>query len=260
VHYDERCFLLAKGIQVNRFLNISGLHNVRDLGGLPSGVAQTTAYGRFLRSDSPHAVDQTGTSQLVALGIRTVIDLRYADECSRTPNPLAQLPGMSYHNIPLMVNGVIENNAEDLTHLGTFYRYLLNHSQPAFARVFTTMAEQPGTTLFHCQVGKDRTGVVAALLLLLAGTPNQHIVDDYVATVAYIAPLLPELRKHRPERITAEQYDRLLDARAEFMQDFLDEITKNYGNAQRYLLQIGVREQHIDLLQDSIISHQNNTK
>ncbi|MFN5058621.1 MAG: tyrosine-protein phosphatase [Chloroflexota bacterium] len=238
---------------MNRVLAVAGLYNIRDLGGLPSTYSATTVYRRFLRSDSPHAIDETGKTQLLELGVRTIIDLRYADECLRTPNPLAAHPQVEYHNIPLMVSGVIENNAEDLTQLGAFYRFLLHNSQPAFARVFTTMAEHNGTTLFHCQVGKDRTGVVAALLLSLAGTPQHHIIEDYVATATHIAPLLPELRLHRPDRINAEQYERLLDARAEFINEFLHEVTTRYDNAQQYLLRIGVSEFHIDSLRNTLI-------
>lgn len=239
---------------MQRILSIPGLYNIRDLGGLPTTTGYQTAYRKFLRSDSPHAINENGVSQLVHLGIRTVIDLRYADECIRTPNPLANTPKVTYHNIPLMVHGVIENNAEDLTRLGAFYRYLLHSSQPAFARVFNTMAEQPGTTLFHCQVGKDRTGVVAALLLSLAGTPTAHIIDDYVATVTHIAPLLPELRQHRPAQISEVQYERLLDARADFIIEFLDEITTQYDSTQNYLLRIGVSEYNVNRLCDTIVS------
>lgn len=242
---------------MNRILHIAGLYNVRDLGGLPSATNTTTAFRRFLRSDSPHAVDDTGITQLLNLGVRTVIDLRYAEECVRTPNPLATVADVAYYNIPLMSNGVIENDTEDLTHLGAFYRFLLHNSQPAFAKVFTTMAMHDSTTLFHCQVGKDRTGVVAALLLLLAGTPTHHIVTDYIATADYISPLLPALRQHRPERLTPEQYDRLLDAREEFMHEFLNEVTTTYGSAQQYLIRIGVHESTIESLRNALIrSHQ----
>jgi protein-tyrosine phosphatase len=242
---------------MNRILTVSGLYNIRDLGGLPTNFSNTTVYRRFLRSDSPHAIDETGKTQLLDLGVRTIIDLRYADECTRTPNPLATHPEVKYHNIPLMVSGVIENDAEDLTQLGAFYRFLLHNSQPAFAHVFTTMAEQNGATLFHCQVGKDRTGVVAALLLSLAGTPQHYIVEDYVATASYITPLLPELRLHRPDRINPEQYERLLDARAEFIDEFLREVTTRYGNAHQYLLRIGVSEFHIDTLRNTMIHASN---
>lgn len=237
---------------MQRTIVINGLYNLRDLGDLPTHHGTSVARQQFFRSDSPHALDRTGQQQLINLGVQTVIDLRYENERIRLPNPLAHAPEVSYHTIPLMVDGVIENNAEDLTHLDTFYRYLLHNSQPAFARVFTTMAEQPGATLFHCQVGKDRTGVVAALLLQLAGTPSHHIVDDYVATATHIAPLLPELRKHRPERMTSEQYERLLDARAEFMHEFLHELMAQYGDASRYLTHIGVSALHIDTLRTKL--------
>ncbi|MEY3989749.1 MAG: hypothetical protein RI985_830 [Chloroflexota bacterium] len=233
---------------MQREIAINGLYNIRDIGGLPSGSGSVVARNQFFRSDSPHAIDSTGQQQLMLIGVRTVIDLRYENERARLPNPLANLSDMSYHNIPLMVDGAIEHNAEDLTHLGAFYRYLLNNSQPAFAQVFETMAEQPTGVLFHCQVGKDRTGVVAALLLELAGTPSEHIVDDYVATAKHIEPLLPELRKHRPERINSEQYERLLDARAEFMHEFLRELQLTYGSAEQYLTHIGVNSTRIHAL------------
>lgn len=245
---------------MQRTIELSGLYNLRDLGGLPSDSGKSIARNQFFRSDSPHALDRIGQQQLINLGVQTVIDLRYENECTRLPNPLARAPEVSYYNIPLMVDGVIEHNAEDLTHLGAFYRYLLHNSQSAFATVFTTMAAQTGAVLFHCQVGKDRTGVVAALLLHLAGTPTQHIVDDYVATATHITPLLPELRKHRPERINSEQYERLLDARAEFMHEFLHELTARYGSASDYLQHIGVSTAQINTLRNKLITHENTTQ
>lgn len=245
---------------MNRTISITGLYNIRDLGGLPNKYSKETVFGRYLRSDSLHTIDDNGKSQLLVFGVRTIIDLRYADECARAPNPLASHTEIKYYNIPLMVGGVIENNAEDLTQLGAFYRFLLQNSQSALSRVFTTMAEHNGATLFHCQIGKDRTGVVAAILLLLAGTPVHHIVADYVATAEHIAPLLPILRQHRPEQITSEQYERLLDARAEYIEEFIQELLTRYGSVEQYLLRIGVEESHIDLLRNSLVYKRFNTQ
>lgn len=240
-------------------ISINGLHNLRDLGDLPTIHGRTIARNQFFRSDSPHMITRHGQQQLINLGIGTIIDLRSENERNRLPNPLANHPEVLYHNIPLMADGIIEQNAEELTHLGAFYRFLLHNSQPAFAKVFSTMAEQSGAILIHCQVGKDRTGLVAALLLELAGTLPEYIIEDYVASRTNITPLLPALRMHRPEHISIQQYERLLDAHAEHMQDFLQELVRTYGSASQYLNHIGVSTFQINLLRKKLNSNAINT-
>ncbi len=237
----------------SRTLAVAGLHNIRDLGGLPRHNGTTTSFGAFVRSDSPHALSADAIEQLRTYGITTVIDLRYDQERSLLPNPFAQHTAVRYHATPLFSNGAIANNL-DLLRMDVFYRHLLDTAQAEIRQVYTQMAHSPGTTLFHCRVGKDRTGIISALLLMLADVKHEAIIADFVETEANIQPMLAELRAHRPAQLSPEQYEQLLDAKQYYIEAVIEHIETRYGNTHDYLHHIGVDAAHITLLYQRLTS------
>jgi len=231
----------------SRTLDIPGMYNVRDLGGLPTQSGGQTRSGWFVRGDSPHAIDAGAQQRFLDYGIHTVIDLRYAQERQLMPNPLAQHASIDYHAVPLFVGGVVVDRPE-LLNMDVFYQHLLRTAQVEIAQVCTQMAESTGAVFFHCRAGKDRTGIIAALLLDLVDVEHEAIVQDFVATEHNIQGLLPALRAHRPAQLSAEQYELLLDAKRHYIEAALTLITHEYGHSRAYLRHIGVDEAHIDTL------------
>ena len=169
----------------SRHLDWDGCLNLRDLGGLPTEDGGLTSYGAFVRGDTLCGLTDSGRGALLGYGIRTVIDLRSMQEITSEPNPFAALPDViSYVHRPL-------NDPATETRLSVTAdaaeRYVLMTDAAAVAKrigaIFTSMADAPpGGVLFHCFAGRDRTGVVAALLLRLAGVDLDTIVDDYEVT------------------------------------------------------------------------------
>jgi protein-tyrosine phosphatase len=172
---------------VDRTLRVQGIVNGRDLGGLPrrrsGGV---TPLGVFWRSESVERVGADGWDQVYAAGIRSVVDVRQPDERRRDTGILPDW----LTTIHVDLDG-LENEAFWATYLtsgtvGTAL-YFLPHlaAMPERAgAVLTALATAPfGGVLFHCEAGRDRTGLVSLLLLMAADVEPQAVVDDYLETV-----------------------------------------------------------------------------
>ncbi len=168
-------------------LRVEGLHNVRDLGGRPRRRGGTTPRGVFVRSEQPDRVTDAGWATLRAHGVGTVMDLRQPDERSRhraaVPDDVADLhvdhDGLEHADFwaGYWDNGLVGTPLYYLPHL----RALPERT----VAVLSAIATAPeGAVLFHCAGGRDRTGLIAAILLTLAGVEEDAIVEDYLETIA----------------------------------------------------------------------------
>ena len=225
----------------SRRIALAGIHNLRDLGGHahPDGEL---AWGRFWRSDSPHDLDGAGADSLIERGLVTIIDLREPEEAAQQPNPLAGR--IAYHSVPifggldLSLPAIVD--AEDP--LLALYCVALAESAAAFARVMRLIAAAPaGTILFHCTAGKDRTGLVAALLLKLAGVADADIVADYAETACHIGPVLAALEmRARARGADVARLSRYWGSDAVTMQRLLEHLETRHGGVVAYLSAAGL--------------------
>lgn len=178
---------MGRAAAFDRTVSVDGLCNARDLGGLPLRSGGHTPAGVFLRSECPSRVPPSGWERLRELGVRTVIDLRQPRERAAVPYDAAA--GMSV--VPVDHDG-FDDHPEfwadywDNGLVGTALYYLphLQRLPERSAAVLTAAAEAPeGGVLFHCAGGRDRTGLVALLLLAIAGAEPEAIVEDYLESV-----------------------------------------------------------------------------
>lgn len=205
---------------------VPGLLNCRDLGGYPLPGGRTR-WGVFLRSACPDTLTPEGLAALERMGLALVIDLRSDFERCQQPSALAGLASLPVLELPLLEQ--ISAPMPHTSDMGEFYIALLHHGQSCFHRLFTRIAGAEGPVLFHCTAGKDRTGVVAALLLDLAGVGRQDIIADYEISHTLIAPLISRLQSAAP----GLDMNRL-ESRPAYMARFLDELER-LGGAYRYL-------------------------
>lgn len=172
-------------------LDWDGCRNVRDLGGFAT-PAGATAFGVFVRSDNARELTPAGWAAAREYGIRAVLDLRSEPECAA--DPPAQ-PEFAHKRLSLFdhFDGDAAYRADLLTRvegLGAadrhrlLYREALELDAPRFAQAVGFLADATGGVLFHCAGGKDRTGVLAALVLRLVGVPVDAVADDYVRSEA----------------------------------------------------------------------------
>jgi len=196
---------------------------------------------------------------LAAAGVKLDIDLRTADEQAQSPDLLANDDRFAYQRISLM--GTEKMDLQKMMtsfpdSLGEAYVQWLGHSQPQFKQVFQRIAaQQDGAVLFHCTAGKDRTGIIAGLLLDLAGVPKAQIVHNYAISAHYLegqpkdsamnAQIMALIRQN-PE--IGRKMAGMAGTAPDNMEQFLAALHSQYGGAEGYLKSIGVSEQEIQQL------------
>lgn len=171
-------------------VDIPGGVNVRDLGGYQTPDGET-ACGRFLRSGNNDSLGPRGMAAYDQLGVRTVIDLRGRHEVRADPDPLACRPGVRYLHAALYSRDLSDpvlrpDDVREFSYGLTAGYLLMLSNKPRIREIFSCIAAAPADScvLFHCAAGMDRTGIVALLLLGLAGVDRDHIIADYCYSFA----------------------------------------------------------------------------
>jgi len=234
-------------------LTIDGLINLRDLGGLPTASGETTLPGRLLRSESPHTLSESGLRSLLDLGIRAVVDLRTTSEREHRPSPLVEADVHTSH-APIFTDD--DDYPDHLTTAAEVYCWWLRERQTGVAAAMTAIADAPSAPiLVHCHAGKDRTGVVVALVLRLAGVPVEGIADDYAISGVQLAEMLARDRVTAVERGMDEvRVERLFTVRREAMVQTMASVDSEYGGAVSLLRSVGIDESRIDRLSNPLLS------
>lgn len=166
---------------------------------------------RYLRSDAPLAPTEQDIAYLLAHGVTMLIDLRAEDERLRKPCPLASHPAFVYHSMPVTGGGALPDSVEDVP-----YSYLRMVDRQ-MTRILRTIRAAEGGVMFFCAAGKDRTGVVAALLQRQAGMAREDIIADYVRSGDHLKEMFAGFVREHPEINIA-----VCTPYAEYMDAFLD--------------------------------------
>ncbi len=218
---------------------LPGFANSADLGGLPLPHDRAIPPRRIVRANTPAQLNDDQLTAAHAFGFETVLDLRSHDELVVRPHPLAQLPG--YRSVPL-IDPAAEAR-EDFSRyrtLGDIYSSSLQRNASHIAAIFTALTTgSPGPVLVSCSAGRDRTGMVIALLLDLAGVDPDVIAAEYA--------LVPG--GSVSERRTSES-----PARPDGgdIRQMLEHVRTTYGSTSGYLRRLGVDEAGIAALRDRL--------
>jgi len=247
--------------QNTRHLPLMGAYNFRDLGGYRTRSGALTKWRRILRADSPHRLSKQDISRLLDHGLTTVIDLRSGNEVADAPNPFAEQSQVTYQNIGVFDHLAPQTMQEDGTAeaddpLLDFYVKTLANRQAAIRNVLGAIAMAPdGTVLFHCTAGKDRTGLIAALLLGLVDVEEEDIVSDYAQTKPLIADLVLEfLALAQKNGRDLDSYRRLLDCKADTMRNVVKHIGDQYQSVPGFFTEIGLEPDSTTRLAQRLLS------
>ena len=249
---------------MDRILKLPDSMNVRDLGGY-SAQGRTTRWKSVLRSDNPNRLTPESVQALVDYGVRTVIDLRHEDENDPT-NPFEAggqgvALGITRHSLQLVdheiyasipaLNGGPNSSAWGIA--------VLEHFGDNIARVIRTIAQAPeGAVLFHCHLGKDRTGLISQLLLAVLGVEEDVVRDDYLLTNPCLEPWFVEIRAKEaptPEKLVEVEdwLHQWMYAPDDMVPGIFAHLSSKYGNARNYLIHIGVSESEISALEARLL-------
>ena len=224
-------------------------HNIRDLGGYARTTGGTTQWGRLLRGEALHHLRDDSVATLLDRDLTLVIDLRGPHETGVTPHPFRDHARVGHRNIVLF--DALAPIAMTATPFNMAQRYCdaLDTCGPRLAQVLRAIiAAPPGVVLFHCSAGKDRTGIVAAVLLLVSGVARDDVIADYALTAA--AKSLIEHLRSRALSTGAEpdHVERVLASDAATMTTMLDHLDAVHGGIARYLEGIGLRPDEVRAL------------
>ena len=230
-----------------RHLTWDGCANVRDLGGHRTEDGGTTAFATVVRADSVRRLSAAGWSQLVDYGIERIVDLRFHDELEA--DPPATIPVEVVH-VPVLpdpasadwheIGALLDASPDSVSAMQAVYLEFLDRYSAGFGQALAAVAGAPrGGVLVHCMAGKDRTGLVAALLLRVAGVSIQDVAADYALTEQNLKPLWqPWFDAAADDRERARR--RLMSATpAAAMEGVLHELAAR-GGEETYLRQAGV--------------------
>jgi len=252
---------------VDRWYELEECDNVRDLGGLPTVDGDQTRYGVLLRSGTlQHASPADVVRLRDEYGLRTILDLRTPEEATREGRgPLGAEP-IAYHNLSFLRSRWIMPNEEEaarelvrLRDTKDRVEHYLDYLRLAPDSVSTAVRliadEASGPILFHCAAGKDRTGVLAAIVLSIVGVESAAIIDDYLATNERIGRIetrlaaLPSYESGIRTRADADQ----LRVRPEVMAGVLERVREIWGDAAGWARSAGVPDESLDSLRKRLV-------
>lgn len=241
-----------------RHIVLRGAYNVRDLGGYVSARGTPVPWRRFLRGDCLHDLDEGEPERLHFEGLRMVVDLRTAREVRDAPSRLEGKRGVEWVNLPLFdalsPDALAQVDVPEGHPLLAMYITAIETRGAAICTILARIAEvETGAVLFNCTAGKDRTGIIAALLLGLAGVSQTDITADYALTEALIPELVSDfLRRARANGGDVETYATLLESPASAMAGMLIHIEVKYGSMMGYFDHIQVPNEVLLHLQNRL--------
>jgi protein-tyrosine phosphatase len=238
----------------SRDLDWDGCLNVRDLGGHPTTDGGETSFGAVVRADSVRQLTGAGWRAAVDYGVRTVVDLRMDRELEA--DVPADLPVDVVH-VPFLVDDeqafaeveAVANAASDYTvATRNVYLVFLERFRANVAAAIAAVARAPaGGVVVHCMGGKDRTGLVAALLLDLAGVEIDEIAADYALSEERLRPRHDVWLAEAGTEAERERIRRIAATPAESMVSVLQELEHRYGGVEGYLRAGGLKVEELDL-------------
>ena len=224
------------------------LINCRDLGGYAFKGGET-AFGRVLRCGVPVDPSDADVQFLKNYGIKAVIDLRGDGECEERPS-FFKNSEFGYYQISLL-----EANpafSKSVTSMPEMYKFCLKEYGTNFAKVFRLIASIDEPFMIQCFFGKDRTGLVSAVLLSLAGVSREDVIADYEISHTYMKPFYTEQIRLKTGLIW-EHNPIMLASEASNMEQILDYFESEFGGVRNYLEYIGLDETEIRKLSEKLL-------
>lgn len=231
-------------------LDWPGCRNARDVGGLPTADGRTIKYGVLIRSESLQYLTPEGVEAVRRSEVSRILDLRGDGEVRDAPTPFTGStiavrqrladPADPEHGQPTIVAACT---------------WMLDRRPTLFAAAVKAIADEPeGAVVVHCHGGKDRTGMVVALALSIAGVPRDEIIADYYLTQSRLAPWLEEQLAAEPDVSKHPEMIEFRDTRAESLAAILQHVDEVYGGPDPYLRHGGLTTADLTRLRHRLVA------
>lgn len=260
------------GVHADRLIPIDGTQNTRDLGGYQTVDGRTVKWGVIYRSDNLHELTRAGKSEISALGIKAVTDLRSDKEIEDAPDNLpGATPPIEYRILP------INDEPVDIEDLGrkivkgeideAQIMLLLDHrrfiTNPAHRKSWGNWLKSLDSDartphLFHCTSGKDRAGYGAAILLLTLGVPKETVMDDFLLSnmvyADYIDSTVAKIDKYVRREVDTDLIRKVMGVSRETIEATFAEMEAEYGSIDGFIEHgLGVDARARKALQDRFL-------
>ena len=239
-------------------LELNGAFNFRDLGGDVTKDGNTLRTGLLFRSDDLWRLSDSDVLRLRELGIKCVVDLRSESEVStRGIFPIEKFPIDYFHVSLADVSADPELARSNDDYLFERYKEILTTSQAKIALVINLLADNHKLpAVFHCAAGKDRTGLIAALILGVLGVDDATIISDYAKTRSAMIAFSSWLENAYPEvaAIISELPPVLFSSEPRTMEDTLSWVSGKFGSIEKYLFSSGVTKHSITTLHETLLT------
>lgn len=225
--------------------------NFRDLGGYPTSDGRQVRWRTLFRSDALHALTSGDVRQLTEIGLSDIVDLRSSFELNNEGRGLLGKEPIAFHHTPLFDGDPQAGNraTPDNLSLGDRYLGLMLIGQKKIANVVQILAEARGGAVYHCAAGKDRTGVISAVLLGALGVPDELIVADYALSAERIDAIIARVMSMKGyEDALRHMPADTLHARPETMERVVSEVASRFGSMAGYLREAGIDDSTLDRL------------
>jgi protein-tyrosine phosphatase len=247
-----------------RLVPLEGALNFRDLGGYSAAEGRRTRWGCVFRSDGLDQLTDGDLDRLARLGIRLVCDLRNDREVLDAPSRLPPHPELRHLRHPIgehrdddppLLERILAGHVREFSteQMADQYVAMLEFAGPVFAEVVQLAADAANHPMvFHCTAGKDRTGMMAALLLSALGVPDDVIAEDYALTAHYL--VYDEARTQvLREFYGLEVSPGAVSAAPETIHGLLAGLGERYGSVIGYLADAGVTPGQLVALRDALL-------
>ena len=241
---------------MERHIVLEGCLNFRDLGGYPTADGRRLRWRRLFRSDALQGLSEADVRLLRdEIGLGAVVDLRSSAELEREGQGLLAKEAIPFHHLPLFDgNGPANPPPAEAINLADRYFLLAEFAKSAIAQVVTVLAESGAPAVYHCAAGKDRTGVISAVLLGLLGVRDEVIVVDYALSQRNLDGIIDRLNQMEGYRSMLEQLPPdTLHAEPETMIQLLERVGEKYGSMREYLASAGVGAQVVERLEAQVL-------
>ena len=250
--------------QYSRHIIFESVSNFRDIGGYRTRDGYTVAWRRLFRSGELRNMTQDDFKRLTSeLGVVSVIDLRSGSELENNGKGLLEGSDIKYCNIAFMTDDddpeANDNRYAHCTNMGEFYLEMARQKEfgQKIVEALEVIADPMNHPIvFHCAVGKDRTGMLAAVLLSLLGVAENDIIEDYALSEPYMDELLARLKNNLPKSggppMDIPEY--FWKATPESMTLFLSTLRHEYGSINGYLEHMGMEPSLVGRLESALLT------